>query len=83
MILLVEAVDGDGNTLPLLSGQTIPEWGGVGDPAKGYYAGLPGKIYSKVLRELWTDIYPTTVLNPPRCQRQPAGSDESDGTHIF
>ncbi len=65
MILLVEAVDVAGNALPLLSGQTIPEWGGVGDPAEGYYAGQPGKIYSKVLRELWTDVYPTAAYWNP------------------
>ncbi len=52
MILLVEAWrDGDD---PLVSplvhtgSQIVHELGGVGDPAQGYYAGLPGRFYAKV-----------------------------------
>lgn len=59
MILLVEAKDGSGNSLLQAEGSKVPEWGGVGDPQKGYYAGLPGKAYAKVLAELWTDVSPT------------------------
>ena len=59
LILLVEATDQAGNTLSLIEGERVPEYGGVGDPRLGYYAGLPGKIYAKVLIELWTGIYPT------------------------
>ncbi len=67
VILLVEAVDGDGNTLALLDGETVPRWGGSGDPSQGYYAGLPGKIYSKVLSEMWTEVTPTGAYwNPTR-----------------
>ena len=32
---------------------------GVGDPADGDYAGLPGKAFAKVLQELWTEVYPS------------------------
>jgi len=67
VILLVDAKDGQGQTLSLLKGETIPEWGGVGDPNLGYYAGLPGKGYAKILRELWTEIEPTgSYWNPTR-----------------
>jgi hypothetical protein len=59
MILLVEAQNGSGESLALLSGSTIPDWGGVGDPHQGYYAGLPGKAYARVLAELWTGITPS------------------------
>jgi hypothetical protein len=59
MILLVEATDAAGEGLELLEGETVPEWGGAGDPQKGYYAGLPGKAYAKVLMEMWTGIAPT------------------------
>jgi Carboxypeptidase regulatory-like domain len=59
MILLVEAQDEPGNMLALEEGERVPEWGGVGDPQKGYYAGLPGKGFAKVLAELWTDISPS------------------------
>jgi hypothetical protein len=59
MILLVEAQDEHGNTLSQVEGETVPEWGGVGDSQKGYYAGLPGKGFAKLLAELWTDVSPT------------------------
>ncbi len=49
MILLVEAWrEADDLQLEHLGKQTVHELGGVGDPAEGYYAGLPGKYYSKV-----------------------------------
>jgi hypothetical protein len=59
MLLPGDVVGEDGQPLPLLSGETIPDWGGVGDPELGYYAGLPGKGYAKILSELWTEIEPT------------------------
>ncbi len=59
LILLVNARDSQGNRLKQLEGPTLPEWCGTGDPAKGYYAGLPGKAYAKLLKELWTDAFPT------------------------
>jgi hypothetical protein len=59
MILLVEAKDARGNDLSQVEGETVPEWGGSGDPQKGYYAGLPGKAFAKVLAELWTGLSPT------------------------
>jgi uncharacterized repeat protein (TIGR03806 family) len=52
MILLVEAwQDGQDpliNPLIHTGTQTIHDLGGIGDPAQGYYAGLPGKFYAKV-----------------------------------
>lgn len=67
LILLVQAIDADGNLLTQLDGPTVPEWGGVGDPAEGYYAGLPGKGFAKVLEELWTEVSPTGAYwNPTR-----------------
>jgi hypothetical protein len=59
MILLVEAKDEQGNMLAQVAGERVPEWGGVGDQRKGYYAGLPGKAFAKVLAELWTNVSPT------------------------
>ncbi len=59
MILLVEAKDENGKTLEQVSGEKVPAWGGVGDPQKGYYSGLPGKAFAKVLAELWTEVSPT------------------------
>jgi len=67
MILLLRASDEQGRNLPLLKGPTVPEYGGVGDPARGYYAGLPGKGFAKVLEELWTGVSPTGAYwNPTR-----------------
>ncbi len=67
MLLLVQASDATGQALIQLGGPTIPEWGGVGDPAHGYYAGLPGKIFAKILMELWTEITPSGAYwNPTR-----------------
>ncbi|MCP4047560.1 MAG: hypothetical protein GY732_16415, partial [Gammaproteobacteria bacterium] len=52
MILLVEAWEEgqDPLTSPLVhtGAETIHDLGGIGDPAQGYYAGLPGKFYAKV-----------------------------------
>jgi len=59
MILLVEAVDGDNESLLQTGGPTVPEWAGIGEPADGYYAGLPGKAFAKILEESWTGISPT------------------------
>jgi hypothetical protein len=86
MILLVSAQDGQGQALPLREGPTVPDWGGVGDPARGYYAGLPGKGFAKILMELWTEVTPTGAYwNPTRVvsdNRIPAfGSDAS--TFVF
>ncbi len=49
MILVVEARRvTDGRALASTGEQVIDELGGVGDPAAGYLAGLPGKLYAKV-----------------------------------
>ncbi len=58
VILLVEARDQTGNLLEQTEGPTVPASGGVGSSAEGFYAGLPGEIFSKVLREEWTEIEP-------------------------
>jgi nitrate/TMAO reductase-like tetraheme cytochrome c subunit len=67
MILLVQVTDAQGNDLVQISGPTIPAWGGIGDPSQGYFAGLPGTAYAKVLQEVWTGISPTGAYwNPTR-----------------
>lgn len=59
LLLLVEASDTAGAPLVRSAGPVVPEWGGVGDPAEGSYAGLPGKAFAKLLREVWTGAAPT------------------------
>jgi hypothetical protein len=45
----------------------VPDWGGIGDPQEGFYAGMPGKGFAKILQELWTEISPTGAYwNPTR-----------------
>jgi hypothetical protein len=67
VILLVQASDGNGRSLSLTEGPTLADWMGIGDPAQGYFAGLPGKVYAKVLQELWTEVYPSGAYwNPTR-----------------
>jgi len=56
MILLVDAVDKRGKPLPMMRGERVPSWGGVGAREDGNYAGLPGKGFAKVLRDL--ALYP-------------------------
>lgn len=67
VILKISATNALGKQLPLIRGETIPFYGGEGNPEDGYYAGLPGKIYMKVLQELWTEVFPTGAYwNPTR-----------------
>jgi hypothetical protein len=52
MILLVEAWrEEDGMPLEADSAQVVHDLGGIGDPGQGYYAGLPGKFYAKVVHD--------------------------------
>jgi hypothetical protein len=51
MILLVDASNADGRSLPLIDGDKVPIWGGVGSVAEGNYAGLPGRGFAKILRD--------------------------------
>ncbi len=51
MILLIEAFDENGR-LQMIEGGLIPEWGGIGARESDNYAGLPGKGFAKVLRDV-------------------------------
>lgn len=51
MILLVNAQDQAGQTLELIHGPTVPDWGGP-------EAGLPGQAFAKVLRDVMTGEMP-------------------------
>jgi hypothetical protein len=67
LILVIEVKNEQGQPLPQIEGERLPRWAGVGDPQKGYYAGLPGKAFAKILAELWTDIEPSGAYwNPTR-----------------
>lgn len=49
MILIVEATAPSGTELVQVSGSTVDTLGGVGSVEEGYYSGLPGKLYAKIL----------------------------------
>ncbi|MBI5954884.1 MAG: carboxypeptidase-like regulatory domain-containing protein [Chloroflexi bacterium] len=86
LILLVDTKDGQGQALSLLKGETIPAWGGIGDPKRGYYAGLPGKGFARILRELWTEIEPTgSYWNPTRIisDNRIGAFETNTSTYIF
>ena len=52
MILVVEALDSNGEPLTLLQGPVNPAY-------SGNYGGVPGKTFAKVLRDEWTGEIPT------------------------
>jgi hypothetical protein len=52
MILVVEALDEDGNVLSLTQGPVNPAY-------SGNFGGLPGKTFAKVLKDEWTGEMPT------------------------
>lgn len=86
MILLVNAIDANGRILDFQDGSVIPDWGGIGDPTQGYYAGLPGKAFAKILAELWTEISPSGAYwNPTRIvsdNRLPAFASDTSTYHF-
>ena len=59
MILIVEAKDSRGKALAQQAGPVLPEWCGAGKAKKNHYSGLPGRAYAKLLKEKWTDVFPT------------------------
>jgi hypothetical protein len=55
-------MDGDPASRP-----PVPEWGGIGDAGEGYWAGLPGKGFAKIVQELWAEVSPSGAYwNPTR-----------------
>ncbi len=65
MLLLVRATDDRGVPLDLISGPTIPGWAGARPASSGHYAGLPGKGFAKILRDLWTGTTPSAAYWKP------------------
>jgi hypothetical protein len=86
LILVVLAYGSDASGLSLKEGPVLPEWCGSGDPADGCYAGLPGKVYVKLLEEIRTGVSPTAAYwNPTRVVMDTRlGAFESDvGEFLF
>jgi len=86
LILVVRAYGSDASRLSLKEGPVLPEWCGSGDPADGCYAGLPGKVFVKLLEEIRTGVSPTAAYwNPTRVVMDTRlGAFESDvGEFLF
>lgn len=86
MILLVKATDQQGRPLDFINGPKVPDWGGLGDPDEGYYAGHPGKSYAKILKDSWTGEMPTgSYWKPTRIvSDNRIGAHETDSSiYIF
>ena len=78
MILVISGTDGQGRTLALQDGPTVPGWG-------GNYAGQPGQGYAKILRDALSGQSPvvnywkqTLIVSDNRLPAQ--GSDTTDYT---
>ena len=86
LILVVRAYSSHDSELSLKAGPVLPEWCGSGNPADGNYAGLPGKVFAKLLEEMWTGVSPTAAYwNPTRVVMDTRlGAFESDvGEFLF
>jgi hypothetical protein len=86
LILLVSATSDDGEALQYIDGPILPDWAGVGEVDEGYYAGLPGEIYAKILEELWTGISPSGAYwNPTRIvsDNRIAAFETASSTYTF
>lgn len=61
LILHVEAQNSSGSILKQVSGPVLPGWTGVSGKVKAVkaYSGRPGKTYAKLLKERWTNEFPT------------------------
>jgi hypothetical protein len=54
LILVVQAIDANGNRLPLLAGPALPDW-------TGNYASQPGRYYAQIFEDKWTGETPTAA----------------------
>jgi hypothetical protein len=86
LILVVRAYGSGASQLSLKAGPVLPEWCGSGNPSDGNYAGLPGKVFVKLLEEMRTGVSPTVAYwNPTRIVMDTRlGAFESDeGEFLF
>jgi hypothetical protein len=51
VMLVLSATDSDGKSLKKTKGEELPGWAGIGKIDDGNYAGLPGKMFAKVLKD--------------------------------
>ena len=51
IMMVLKVVDSNGNPLKMLKGERLPEWTGKGKVEAGNYAGLPGSVFARVLKD--------------------------------
>lgn len=51
VLLVLDARDGSGKLLKMIEGQRLPRWTGEGEIGQGNYAGEPGTVFARVLRD--------------------------------
>jgi len=51
VMLVMNAVDGNGKPLELKKGSRLPDWTGIGEEKGGNYAGLPGAVFARILQD--------------------------------
>lgn len=51
VMLLLEASDSQGRPLPMIRGERLPDWAGKGKEANGNYAGRPGAVFARILKD--------------------------------
>lgn len=83
LILVVDVLDEQRNSVPQVGGDMIPVWGGVGiSPVLGMeaYGGKPGRIFANLLVDKDTNIAPTAAYwNPTKlAMDDPANKVSSD-----
>jgi len=86
LVLLVQSVSEKGQPLLLLDGTILPSYAGTGDPKDGYYAGLPGKVFCKLLEEMWTEVSPTGAYWNPTIilgDNRLAAMESDTSTYVF
>ncbi len=78
-ILLVTATDASGAALNFVADEssTVPAYGGNGDPAQGYWAGLPGKGFAKIFSDgASSGVFFTEATSIASDNRIPAGATD-------
>jgi hypothetical protein len=86
VMLVVRAYGKGVSALALKKGPVLPDWCGSGIPSDGNYAGLPGKVFVKLLEEEWTGVSPTGAYwNPTRVvsDSRLAAFQSDDGEFLF
>jgi len=51
VMLVINAEDSKGKPLEMIKGKRLPQWAGIGRSEVGNYAGMPGAVFARVLKD--------------------------------